>query len=141
MTAILSGKYVPLDEMHRLVASSLAGNMSHEERGRLEELVGQDNRSRSLYLDVIHETSILLTWALRGRPDSDAVRQLVVDGEESDQHGITSAPTANSALTFPTLFLIPPSPISLTACRWHTIGDRDNRAGAVDRLTDSRVAA
>ena len=86
MTAILSGNYAPLDEMHRLVASSLAGNMSHEEKDRLEELVKQDIESRSLYLDVIHETSILLTWAMCGGPNGDGYDRQSADPEKSDRH-------------------------------------------------------
>jgi len=51
-----------LEEMQTLTAASLAGEISPEQRKRLEELL-EDPVAMDLYLDVIHEASTLLTWA------------------------------------------------------------------------------
>jgi hypothetical protein len=86
MTSILADTYETFDELHRLVAASLAGNMSREDNKRLEELVGRDVKTRSLYLDIIHETSILLTWATRGGVEDNTAASAVADQDGSNEY-------------------------------------------------------
>jgi hypothetical protein len=102
MIPISSVNYALLDEMHRLVASSLAGSISREEMGRLEELLGQDVEARSLYLDVVHESCILLTWATRGGLETDVVPQIVADRDEGNGRSLSPAPIVKSPV--PTSF-------------------------------------
>ena len=58
------------DEMYRLVAASFGGDISPEERHRLDQLVCQDEETCDLYLKLVFESSILLTWAGHGEPKS-----------------------------------------------------------------------
>ncbi len=85
MTAFFTNHCANLDEMLRLVASSLAGNMLPKERKRLEQLLGQDVEMRNLYLDVIHESSILLTWAIHGGLGSEGAGSVITDQQETDR--------------------------------------------------------
>lgn len=64
MMASLPVNYGAIDEMHRLVAASLTGRLSCEEKVYLKELVCRGVETRDLYLDVIFQSSILLTWAM-----------------------------------------------------------------------------
>jgi hypothetical protein len=50
------------EELHALTAASLAGDITAEQRKRLEALL-KDPETLDLYLDVIQETSTLLSWA------------------------------------------------------------------------------
>ena len=50
------------EELHALTAASLSGETTPEQRERLEALL-EDPVAVDLYLDVMHETSTLLTWA------------------------------------------------------------------------------
>ncbi|MGO9111546.1 MAG: LamG-like jellyroll fold domain-containing protein [Thermoguttaceae bacterium] len=50
------------EELHALTAASLSGEITPEQRKRLEALL-EDPVAVDLYLDVIHETSTLLAWA------------------------------------------------------------------------------
>ena len=90
MTAFSTKHCANLDEMLRLVASSLAGNMLPKERQRLEQLLGQDVETRNLYLDVIHESSILLTWAIHGGLGSEGAGGVIADQQEADRHRIAT---------------------------------------------------
>ena len=53
-----------------LVTASLGGDISSGQRRRLDQLVHQDNETCDLYLKLIFESSILLTWAGHGEPQS-----------------------------------------------------------------------
>ena len=63
MTAHLPFSHAVFDEMHRLVATILGGNMSSEQGRRLEKLIRQDIGVCDLYLDLLFESSMLLDWA------------------------------------------------------------------------------
>lgn len=54
------------DEMHSLVAASLSGDLPVDQVHRLAELVHRDSETFNLYLDLVFESSILLTWAGHG---------------------------------------------------------------------------
>lgn len=81
---IPSVDYGPLDEMHRLVAASLAGNLVETERARLDDLVGRDAETCDLYLDVIFESSILLTWAIHGGVRAEIPNENMADQRQGD---------------------------------------------------------
>ena len=57
--AVPSGLF---EEMHSLTAASLSGEITREQRDRLEAIL-QDPMALDLYLDVIDETSTMLAWA------------------------------------------------------------------------------
>jgi hypothetical protein len=52
-----------LDEMHALVAASFRGDSTAEQKERLTQLLSQDVQNVDLYLNLVFESSILLTWA------------------------------------------------------------------------------
>jgi hypothetical protein len=62
MTDRHSAPHGLFEELHALTAASLTGEITSEQRRRLEALL-EDPVAADLYLDVIHETSTLLTWA------------------------------------------------------------------------------
>ena len=57
------------DEMHGLVAASLNGTMSTEQECRLDGLIHHNAEAFHLYLNLIFESSILLTWAGHNRAE------------------------------------------------------------------------
>lgn len=97
MTSIPRSNYETLDEMHQLVAASLAGNLSCQGGRRLEELVGQSVETCDLYLDIIHESNILFTWATRGGVESETAQQIAASRCEYDRNRTAPAPAANPA--------------------------------------------
>jgi hypothetical protein len=56
-------------EMHRRVTASLRGNRLSEPGDRLDELIRQDLDACDLYLNLVFESSALLTWAKQGGPE------------------------------------------------------------------------
>ena len=58
------------DEMCHLVEASLGGAITSGERRRLDQLVHQDASARELYLKLVFESSILLTWSGHGDPQA-----------------------------------------------------------------------
>jgi len=52
-----------VEEMQQLVTASLAGRLSFEQGDRLEELIRQNIDACDLYLNLIHQWSLLLDWA------------------------------------------------------------------------------
>ena len=64
------------DEMHHVVAARLAGNASLGQECRLKELIRQDIDACDLYLDMVFESSALLTWAKDDEPDEGPARPL-----------------------------------------------------------------
>jgi hypothetical protein len=62
-----------LDEMHRLVTASLNGTLSPAEEQRLEQLIEQDLDACDLYLNLVNEWSMMLTWAGHDRSAGTAV--------------------------------------------------------------------
>jgi hypothetical protein len=66
MNPALSNDPRPLEEMHALVAASLRGDLSAEQNERLCQLLSGSTQNLDLYLDLIFESSILLTWARGG---------------------------------------------------------------------------
>lgn len=56
------------DETYRLLAASLSGQISSADCHRLNELVRRDAEARSLYLKLVFESSIMLTWAGNAEP-------------------------------------------------------------------------
>ena len=64
------------DEMHHVVAARLAGNASPGQECRLKELIRQDIDACDLYLDMVFESSALLTWAKDDEPDEGPARPL-----------------------------------------------------------------
>jgi hypothetical protein len=60
------------EELHALTAASLSGEIGPDQRRRLEELL-ENPAAMDLYLNLIHETVTLLTWADHGRPHPDGL--------------------------------------------------------------------
>ena len=88
MSEGLSANYELLDEMHDLVVASLTGKMTSEEAARLHALVSQGVETYDLYLNLIAESSILLTWAASGEeellPPASRAVAIKVDGHPAN---------------------------------------------------------
>jgi hypothetical protein len=85
------------DEMHSLVAASLSDDLSPEQDHRLIELVHRDSEALDLYLKLVFESSILLTWAGHG-----ALQDTEVAGspEELQQTAALCPPTSFAVYSF-----------------------------------------
>jgi hypothetical protein len=104
----LPGDYGLFEELQDLVAGSLRDDLSSEQQARLAGLIGQDVRTLDLYLNVVFETSILLTWARHDGSEGDQIPKQTGDLLEGAPQSATSGPT-------PVAASVPPYPLVVGA--------------------------
>jgi regulation of enolase protein 1 (concanavalin A-like superfamily) len=108
--------YEVLDEMHRLVAASLSGAISPSQSDRLKQLVGHSDENRDLYLDLISESSMLLTWAAHDGPRDEVFSDAATDSSYRSPSSATNVPT--DSFSVPGLSSVVPAMPGMLSSGW-----------------------
>jgi len=95
------------EELQELLTASLRGDIAPEQAGRLLELIQKDDaETLDLYLNLVFESSILLTWARCGGPEDNAT-EVHMQSDQEDAAGDLTA-EASSILPLNAAVLLSP---------------------------------